>query len=291
MADGFNEDITTTPTPDAVPQNEQGEQSEPGEQNEPDLGAGATREDVVDAAEEMAALIETQQRDIEETTAGLDKIRASLGIETSGQDEPASPREQELKAAQARVESVSAELAAMDSEAFGSEELPDGEEIKKRERAIVDLERLMEQDKLESAAEQKKWREDYVQEFIDSSGPIVIDHFSSYLDDAENGEAVKEYIPKKLEAWIGAMAQRFIDEGGEPDFGYWATIKVHEYDNENGEKVSMVTGFELSPYIPSSESEGLNDEEKDEEKLVTGDDKKKLATAEEEGDVTEEKKK
>jgi len=288
MADGFNADLPTPPAQEEVPQAEQGERGEASLEEE------SVQEDVVDAQsaqEELAEIVEAQERDSAETAQELAAIRSKMGIEGQ-EDVPVSPEDSRLKEAREQIDQISSELAALDQEAFYSEEeMPNAEEYSEKMQIMIDLKDSMEVDQKRDQEDQKEWREKAVEKFIEGAAEWVENNFGNVLSECENGDKVKEYMPKKIEAWVSAVTKDYIEKGIEIDYGFYATLTFKEYNGKDGEKVKVATAFNLDFLDPKADSEVSQDDIKDKEAVLGKDDQQDLAAAEKDGDVDEEKKK
>jgi hypothetical protein len=254
-------------------------------------------EEAADQLQDITRLVDAQMRDIEGTKARLAELRAQMGVDNAD-DSAVAKREAEVTAVQQKAEQLALAMASLEGRALG---LPEGrveDEEEETEEIIKQAKRLEQQSRGvleggdEAAAEaQKDWRKQAVEAFIEEASADVMQHFSSYISDCENNEQAQKYIPQKITSWIRLAAERYIEEGGEPDYGFKATIKTQKIDSAGGQEKSFVVGFEIELYSEEAEQKVRQDDQKDEDGMIEDKDQGNLEAAEKQGKLEEEEQK
>jgi len=93
---------------------------------------------------------------------------------------------------------------------------------------------------------EKQAREQFVLDFIKVSIEKMLADFKVFLDESTNAEQAKKLIKIKTETSLQVKAKDFIENGGEPDFGFEAKIMGAEFDTAEGKPVKYVTEFDIA---------------------------------------------
>ncbi len=178
------------------------------------------------------ALIEAREEEKK-----IRNLRESMGLPI---EEPQDTNTLEhIEALEKQKENLEGEIANQEQEIL---QIPDSEG-----RNPSTLEKKMDvlDDKHIEGLEQEA-REKFVQEFITSSIVEITDHFRTFLDKSQNKEAATFLIQQKITFSIQQRAKDYIENGGEPDFGFEAEISAQEFDDPTEGEVMYITEFDLT---------------------------------------------
>lgn len=263
---------TLEPAVEGESSREEGEQKEPTPTEE--------YEDSLEAIHRLDEKIEDSTEQAEEDREDMAELRGSMdlppdpdpGFETATDKYVAGLEEQRTEAEQEIKDEERALLDVPEGEGSNPESLnkPIDAVAEKREE---DIEKM-----------QKEGREKFIKEFIDSSVKKVTDAFEGFLDESKNADQARQLIKQKITAEVSNKAEGFIEDGGEPDIGFVAELKVAEFDGAKGEKVKHVTEFDITF---EGEASAAQSNKEDEEELVGRQAEEQMKEAEKQGGLEE----
>lgn len=170
----------------------------------------------------------------------IDKLRESMGLPSDPNLETSSD---------AYIDTLQNQEVAIEG-AIKNEErdllnVPDGEGQKPElsESQIMPM-AGQETDSIEKM--EKEARTEYVKDFIKSAIEQMLSDFKTFLDGSTNAEQARKLIQIKTEKSVTIKAKDFIENGGEPDFGFEAKIMGAEFDNAEGKSSKYVTELDIT---------------------------------------------
>lgn len=218
---------------------------------------------------------------VRETNEKMKNLRESMGLPSISDSGEETSGENYVKSLEKQKEDVEKEIVYQEQEMLG---VPDGEGA--NHQSVEKQMRIFAEQNIEGL--EKKAREKYVLEFIKSSVEDITKSFESFLEDSQNADAARTLIQQKIRFEVGNRAKDFIENGGEPNFGFEAEITGAEFDAPGKGNVMYVTEFNLQfegVGTTSNESAYAPTEE-----LVDIDIRQKMKEVEEEGRLEETRK-
>ncbi|HRH23097.1 MAG TPA: hypothetical protein PK295_00485 [Candidatus Magasanikbacteria bacterium] len=210
---------------------------------------------------------------VKEEDEKMRKLRESMGLPS--EDTKNTSTEEYVETLEQQREYLDKEISGQEQEIL---QVPSSEG-----RNPSTLEKRM--DIVDSSIEglEKEAREKFVQEFITSSVTEITDHFRTFLDQSQNKEAAEFLIQQKLTFSIQQRAEDYIENGGEPDFGFEAEISGQEFDDAEKGDVMYITEFNVTFNQLSSVSESEKFQPKQE--LIDEHTQQQMDQAEENGEL------
>jgi len=232
--------------------------------------------------------------DIKESSERIEELRQEIGVDNDSNEGGLEEKNAD------KLEALAEEQADLQEKMEGLEKLAldvppdlDGTEQESDPfQAMQDMESFVDQaeDSLEldevTKAELQKMREQAVEKFIEDSTKYVLDHLDSTLDECENKNNAVKIIELKTANTVRKAAQKFIKNGGKPDYGFEVSIKMVKHDTPEGE-VKFVTGYTVDIKGQSAEDIGLDESEEGEKFVDEEDTEEELRREKEKGNEKE----
>lgn len=220
-----------------------------------------------DLSDRMEESLDTAKENFAKDQAKMDELRKQQGIATPRENSTVGGRAlkelvQDKQKIESKIKNLEKKSLGVPDEFEGQPEehisaINNPPEIKNFETQMTSLE--TEVSGIEDSVEKElqKERKLFVQKFIEDSTKEMLEEFKFFIDETENAEQARGLVALKINHDVGKAAKQFIEEGGEPDFGFEMELAGAEYDTPDGKTQKFVT--EITLEIPGVQKTELSE--------------------------------